>query len=70
MPALPVNIFDLNLQGNIVRELKAQKKDKVEIDTAVSRLLELKTQLALAQGQDPQELAAGTGKKRSKGKKK
>ncbi|XP_064594785.1 methionine--tRNA ligase, cytoplasmic-like isoform X2 [Liolophura sinensis] len=57
-------------QGNIVRELKAQKKDKAEIDTAVSGLLQLKKQLALAQGQDPLELAAGAGKKRSKGKKK
>ncbi|XP_053401323.1 methionine--tRNA ligase, cytoplasmic-like [Mercenaria mercenaria] len=53
-------------QGNKVRELKTNKAEKVVVDAEVGKLLDLKKQLAVAQGQDP-EAAAG-GKK--KGKKK
>ncbi|XP_069119784.1 methionine--tRNA ligase, cytoplasmic-like [Argopecten irradians] len=54
-------------QGNVVRDLKGKKADKSQIDGEVAKLLDLKKQLALAQGQDP-EAAVGGGKK--KGKKK
>ena len=54
-------------QGNAVRELKTNKAEKSVVDTEVAKLLDLKKQLALAQGQDP-ATAAGGGKK--KGKKK
>ncbi|KAJ8259374.1 hypothetical protein COCON_G00183860 [Conger conger] len=41
-------------QGERVRALKAQKAEKVLVTAEVSRLLELKRQLALAEGQDPE----------------
>ncbi|XP_046870210.1 methionine--tRNA ligase, cytoplasmic isoform X2 [Hypomesus transpacificus] len=40
-------------QGDKVRTLKTQKADKALVTAEVSRLLELKKQLAQAQGQDP-----------------
>ncbi|XP_035242728.1 methionine--tRNA ligase, cytoplasmic [Anguilla anguilla] len=40
-------------QGERVRTLKAQKAEKAAITAEVSRLLELKKQLALAEGRDP-----------------
>lgn len=57
------NIF----QGLVVRELKASKADKSDIDREVAKLLDLKKQLAAAQGQSPTATSGG-GKK--KGKKK
>ena len=50
-----------------MRELKTNKAEKSLVDTEVAKLLDLKKQLALAQGQDP-AASAGGGKK--KGKKK
>ncbi|XP_074836360.1 methionine--tRNA ligase, cytoplasmic isoform X3 [Carettochelys insculpta] len=47
-------------QGDHVRQLKARKAEKGQIDAAVAKLLELKKQLALAEGRDP----APPGKKR------
>lgn len=55
------------LQGLRVRELKTQKAEKSVIDAEVGKLLDLKKKLALAQGQNPEEVIGG-GKK--KGKKK
>ncbi|XP_060077335.1 methionine--tRNA ligase, cytoplasmic-like [Ylistrum balloti] len=54
-------------QGNMVRDLKSKKADKSQIDGEVAKLLDLKRQLALAQGQDP-DAAVGGGKKKSKKK--
>ncbi|KAH3692301.1 hypothetical protein DPMN_194751, partial [Dreissena polymorpha] len=54
-------------QGNKVRELKTAKAGKVLVDTEVSKLLDLKRRLALAQGENPDASPAG-GKQ--KGKKK
>lgn len=50
-----------------MRELKAAKADKSVVDAEVAVLLQLKKELALAQGQNPDATAAA-GKK--KGKKK
>ena len=58
----------LLLQGLVVRELKAAKAEKSAIDAEVAKLLDLKKQLALAQGLDPAAAAPSGGKK--KGKKK
>ena len=52
----------------MVRELKAAKGEKSAIDAEVLKLLDLKKQLALAQGLDPSAAAPSGGKK--KGKKK
>lgn len=49
-------------QGNIVRELKAQKADKNQVAAEVAKLLELKKQLALAEGK-PLETPKGKKKK-------
>lgn len=43
-------------QGNHVRQLKANKAEKAEIDAEVAKLLELKKQLALAEGKTPEVL--------------
>jgi methionyl-tRNA synthetase len=51
-----------------VREVKAAKAEKAEIDAAVAALLDLKRKLAIAQGQDPNAPTATASKK--KGKKK
>ncbi|XP_013384289.1 methionine--tRNA ligase, cytoplasmic [Lingula anatina] len=58
---------EVTKQGDVVRQLKASKADKSSIDEAVAVLLDLKKQLALAQGQNPTDVQ-GSGKK--KGKKK
>ena len=55
-------------QGDIVRKLKEAKAEKDAIKVEVDKLLELKKQLAIAQGKDPNESAA-SGKSK-KGKKK
>ena len=55
-------------QGDVVRKLKEAKAEKDAIKVEVDKLLELKKQLAIAQGKDPNESAA-SGKSK-KGKKK
>lgn len=60
-----VNI-DLLFQGTLVRDLKSQKAEKSRIDSEVAVLLDLKRQLAVAQGQDPEALTGGKGKKGKK----
>lgn len=60
-------------QGEKVRALKAQKADKAAITAEVAKLLDLKKQLAVAEGKNP-EPAPQKGKKKwdrkRKGKKK
>ncbi|XP_055973479.1 methionine--tRNA ligase, cytoplasmic isoform X1 [Sorex fumeus] len=53
---------EVTKQGNIVRELKAQKADKNQIAVEVAKLLDLKKQLALAEGK-PLEAPKGKKKK-------
>lgn len=50
-------------QGDKVRALKAQKVEKSVIGEEVAKLLELKKQLSLAEGKNP-EPAAQKGKKK------
>ncbi|XP_069003046.1 methionine--tRNA ligase, cytoplasmic isoform X1 [Embiotoca jacksoni] len=50
-------------QGDVVRALKAQKAEKAVITAAVAKLLDLKKQLALAEGKSP-EPAPQKGKKK------
>lgn len=50
-------------QGNHVRQLKANKAEKTQVDTEVAKLLELKKQLALAEGKSP-EVPASKGKRK------
>ncbi|XP_062453147.1 methionine--tRNA ligase, cytoplasmic isoform X2 [Rhea pennata] len=50
-------------QGNHVRQLKASKAEKVLVDTEVAKLLELKKQLALAEGKSP-EVPVPKGKRK------
>lgn len=53
------------IQGDKVRELKAAKSEKSVIDAEVLILKQLKQQLALAEGQNPdqkQKSSASTGK--------
>ncbi|XP_053410935.1 methionine--tRNA ligase, cytoplasmic isoform X1 [Nycticebus coucang] len=45
---------EVTKQGNIVRELKAQKADKNQIAAEVAKLLDLKKQLSLAEGKPPE----------------
>lgn len=52
-------------QGDKVRALKAQKAEKDVITAEVSKLLELKTQLAVAEGKNP-EPTSKKGKKKWK----
>ncbi|XP_076437456.1 methionine--tRNA ligase, cytoplasmic-like [Babylonia areolata] len=59
---------EVTKQGNAVRELKTAKAEKSVVDAEVAKLLDLKKQLALAQGLDPAAAAPSGGKK--KGKKK
>ncbi|GFN93078.1 methionine--tRNA ligase, cytoplasmic-like, partial [Plakobranchus ocellatus] len=54
-------------QGNVVRDLKASKAEPARIAEEVATLLQLKKQLALAQGTDPDAKVKGDG---GKGKKK
>ncbi|XP_057613624.1 methionine--tRNA ligase, cytoplasmic isoform X2 [Chionomys nivalis] len=53
---------EVTKQGNIVRELKAQKADKNQVAAEVTKLLDLKKQLALAEGK-PIESPKGKKKK-------
>lgn len=50
-------------QGNHVRQLKANKAEKAQIDMEVAKLLELKKQLALAEGKSP-EVSVPKGKQK------
>uniref|UniRef100_A0A8C3MLU3 Methionine--tRNA ligase, cytoplasmic n=1 Tax=Geospiza parvula TaxID=87175 RepID=A0A8C3MLU3_GEOPR len=50
------------VQGNLVRQLKAAQVEKAQVDTQVAKLLELKRQLALAEGRSP-EVPKGKRKK-------
>ncbi|XP_068853764.1 methionine--tRNA ligase, cytoplasmic [Aphelocoma coerulescens] len=49
-------------QGNLVRQLKAAQVEKAQVDAQVAKLLELKQQLALAEGRSP-EIPKGKRKK-------
>ncbi|KAM5334315.1 methionine--tRNA ligase, cytoplasmic isoform 1-T1 [Glossophaga mutica] len=53
---------EVTKQGNVVRELKAQKADKNQVAAEVAKLLDLKKQLALAEGK-PLETPKGKKKK-------
>ncbi|RUS85185.1 hypothetical protein EGW08_007089 [Elysia chlorotica] len=53
-------------QGNKVREVKAAKAEKSTIDAEVASLLQLKRELAVAQGLDPEAAVGGGGKKGKK----
>ncbi|CAH1772664.1 unnamed protein product [Owenia fusiformis] len=53
-------------QGDTVRQLKASKAAKPEVDSAVAKLLDLKRQLAVAQGLNPDDIGAGGKKKKGK----
>ncbi|XP_074021010.1 methionine--tRNA ligase, cytoplasmic isoform X2 [Numenius arquata] len=50
-------------QGNHVRQLKANKAEKAQIDAEVAKLLELKKQLAVAEGKSP-EVPVPKGKRK------
>ena len=53
-------------QGDIVREVKGRQPPaaKDAIDAEIAKLLDLKKQLALASGQDPNAAAGGKKKKK------
>lgn len=53
-------------QGDKVRQVKAAKSDKSVIDAEVASLLQLKRELAVAQGLDPEAAVGGGGKKNKK----
>ncbi|XP_062931339.1 methionine--tRNA ligase, cytoplasmic isoform X1 [Cynocephalus volans] len=59
---IQVLMDEVTKQGNIVRELKAQKADKNQVAAEVAKLLDLKKQLALAEGK-PLETSKGKKKK-------
>lgn len=59
---IQVLMDEITKQGNIVRELKAQKADKNQVAAEVAKLLELKKQLALAEGK-PLDTPKGKKKK-------
>ncbi|XP_070265984.1 methionine--tRNA ligase, cytoplasmic isoform X1 [Myotis yumanensis] len=59
---IQVLMNEVTKQGNIVRELKAQKADKNQVAAEVAKLLDLKKQLALAEGK-PLETPKGKKKK-------
>ncbi|KAM6225774.1 methionine--tRNA ligase, cytoplasmic-like [Porphyrio hochstetteri] len=63
-------IEEVAKQGNHVRQLKANKVEKTQIDLEVSKLLELKKQLALAEGKSPKALRSlcprGSGRSSSR----
>ncbi|KAM6308163.1 methionine--tRNA ligase, cytoplasmic isoform 2-T2 [Podargus strigoides] len=50
-------------QGNHVRQLKASRAEKAQVDVEVAKLLELKQQLALAEGKSP-EVPVPKGKRK------
>ena len=55
-----------SFQGTKVREVKAAKAEKSTIDAEVASLLQLKRELAVAQGLDPEAAIGGGGKKGKK----
>lgn len=55
----------INLQGDVVRNLKAQKADKRDVDAAVKTLLALKEEYKLATGSDWKPVPAEPAKKGS-----
>ena len=57
---------EVTAQGDIVRGLKESKAEKDAIKAAVDKLLELKRQLALAQGKDPKEVRGKNTKRKKK----
>ncbi|XP_040852249.1 methionine--tRNA ligase, cytoplasmic-like isoform X2 [Ochotona curzoniae] len=59
---IQVLMDEVTKQGNIVRELKAQKADKNQVAAEVTKLLDLKKQLALAEGK-PLDTPKGKKKK-------
>ncbi|XP_042554621.1 methionine--tRNA ligase, cytoplasmic isoform X2 [Dipodomys spectabilis] len=59
---IQVLMDEVTKQGNIVRELKAQKADKNQVAAEVAKLLDLKKQLAVAEGK-PLETPKGKKKK-------
>ncbi|KAK2494216.1 hypothetical protein MC885_013299 [Smutsia gigantea] len=59
---IQVLMDEVTRQGNIVRELKAQKADKNHVAVEVAKLLDLKKQLALAEGK-PLDTPKGKKKK-------
>ncbi|XP_032500315.1 methionine--tRNA ligase, cytoplasmic isoform X3 [Phocoena sinus] len=59
---IQVLMDEVTKQGNTVRELKAQKADKNQVAAEVAKLLDLKKQLALAEGK-PLETPKGKKKK-------
>ncbi|XP_036025426.1 methionine--tRNA ligase, cytoplasmic isoform X1 [Onychomys torridus] len=61
-PQIQMLMEEVTKQGNIVRELKAQKADKNQVAAEVTKLLDLKKQLALAEGR-PIETPKGKKKK-------
>ena len=56
-------------QGETVRQLKASKAAKADIDAAVAVLLDLKKQLVVLQGGDPGTKASSSSSKKGKNKK-
>lgn len=57
-------------QGEKVRKVKGEKADKAVVDAEVKALLDLKRQLAIASGQDPDAASKSKGKSKKKGGKK
>ena len=53
-------------QGEVVREVKGRQPaaTKEAVDAEIAKLLELKKQLAIASGQDPNAAAGGKKKKK------
>lgn len=60
--------LDLHIlfQADIVRETKTSKADKAVIDTQIEKLLQLKRQLAIAQGKNLDAATGGKKKKKEK----
>uniref|UniRef100_A0A8C5IP44 Methionine--tRNA ligase, cytoplasmic n=1 Tax=Junco hyemalis TaxID=40217 RepID=A0A8C5IP44_JUNHY len=58
IPPLPIP----SAKGNLVRQLKAAQAEKAQVEAQVAKLLELKRQLALAEGRSP-EVPKGKRKK-------
>ena len=57
---------EVQAQGEIVRQIKGRQPaaPKESVDAEIAKLLELKKQLALASGQDPNANAGGKKKKK------
>ncbi|XP_030838762.1 methionine--tRNA ligase, cytoplasmic [Strongylocentrotus purpuratus] len=73
-PASPQEIERLTAQvtaqGEKVRKVKGEKADKAVVDAEVKALLDLKRQLAIASGLDPDAASKSKGKSKKKGGKK